>query len=209
MSAHAPIDWNIPARRAGFPGFVDSLFGPGLTTAELILQLGAALALTAGAAVAIAVSDLGWGPWQVAVIVWLVFDITGGVVTNATSSAKRWWHRPERRRLANDLRWSLAHFYMPLLMWTAFPSTYDWVFFAGSWGYLLVGTMVLGSADVYLRRPLAFVFYLVALALGLYVFPSERGTEWFIPVFYMKHFISHLLPEEPYRPSGVSPPVST
>ena len=160
--------------------------------------------LTAVAVAAIAVADLGWGPWQIAVTVWLVFDITGGVVTNGTSSAKRWWHRPERRRLANDLRWSLAHFYMPLLMWTAFPSTYDWVFFAGCWGYLLLGTVLLGSAPVYLRRPLAFALYLVALALGLYVFPFERGTEWFIPVFYMKHFISHLLPEEPYRPSEVS-----
>lgn len=39
---------------------------------------------------------LNWSLFQYAIAVILVFDIVGGIATNATSTAKRWYHRAER-----------------------------------------------------------------------------------------------------------------
>lgn len=37
---------------------------------------------------------IDWTPWQLGAIAILGFDLVGGVLTNATAAAKRWYHRP-------------------------------------------------------------------------------------------------------------------
>jgi len=36
--------------------------------------------------------------------------------------------------------------------------------------------------------------------LTINCFAAPQGLEWFLPLFYLKLLISHVLREEPYRP---------
>ena len=85
--------WEYPEPRTGWRGEFDRFMGPGATRAELALELG--FAVLGGAAMLIyALTSFPlWSIIQIGVAVLLAFDIAGGVVTNATSSAKRWYHR--------------------------------------------------------------------------------------------------------------------
>jgi hypothetical protein len=88
--------WDYPEPRAGWRGEFDRFIGPGTTRAELALDLGFAV-LGAGAMLVYALTSFPqWSIIQIGVAVLLAFDISGGVVTNATSSAKRWYHRAGR-----------------------------------------------------------------------------------------------------------------
>ncbi|MHA1379184.1 MAG: hypothetical protein ACTSRG_12450 [Candidatus Helarchaeota archaeon] len=37
---------------------------------------------------------------------------------------------------------------------------------------------------------------------NLYIFTPTIGLEWFVPVFFCKLLIAHILREEPYRPEN-------
>jgi len=194
------INWEYPKPRSkGFGGFIDKLVGPGATTAELWIQFGFAVA--AGLTVLFfgLQPEASWTGWQVVVASYLAFDICGGIGTNATSSAKRWWHRKERRHFKNDMKFILPHFYMPLMITLAFfPG--DWAFFFIIYGYLIFGAVTMAKLPLYLRRPVAMVLYTGALLMNAYLFEMPLLIAWFIPLIYLKLFIAHLLREEPYRP---------
>ncbi len=88
------IDWEPPQARAGLVGSWDKFVGPGATNAEELLQIGF------GAIIAAALIALFWlsgtaelSVWHWVFVVVLALDIGGGIVTNATSAAKRWYHR--------------------------------------------------------------------------------------------------------------------
>jgi hypothetical protein len=194
------IDWNYPSPRTGFAGFIDRLVGPGATRAELWIQFGFAVLAGLFIIVYSVVGDLGWSVWQTIVAGYLAFDICGGIATNATSSAKRWWHREERRTLRADMRFIIPHIYMPLLIMLAFmPGRWDFVFIV--YGYLIVGALIISRTQLYLRRPVSVIMYSIAIFGSMVLFSSSvRGVEWFIPLLFLKLFVSHLNFEEPYRP---------
>jgi hypothetical protein len=56
------------------------------------------------------------------------------------------------------------------------------------------------APPLYLKRPVALGLYVVALLLSLYAFDVPAGLAWFLPVFYLKLLVSHLLPEAPFAP---------
>lgn len=66
---------------------------------------------------------------------------------------------------------------------------------------MISSCLVLMSA-LYLQRPIALVMYAGALLLSLYWFEAPVGLEWFLPLFYLKLLVSHILREEPYRPES-------
>lgn len=196
----AYIDWNYPAPRAGFAGFIDKLVGPGATRAELWIQFG--FAVCAGLFVwAFSIfAQLGWGALQTVVAVYLAFDICGGIATNATSSAKRWWHRSERQNFWSKMKFITPHIYMPLLIMLVFLPG-NWLFLVLVYGYLLFGAIVIARTPLYLRRPVSLIMYCIAIFGSMVLFtPIARGIEWFIPLLFLKLFVSHLNQEEPYRP---------
>ncbi|WP_462323105.1 hypothetical protein [Halochromatium sp.] len=88
-----PIDWYVPQPRTGLAGALDKFIGPGATTAELLLQILAPLVAALAAPLYAALSGEDWSWFQYLLCAVLAFDMVGGVVTNATSSAKRWYHR--------------------------------------------------------------------------------------------------------------------
>ena len=87
------IDWETPEQSKGLGRVVDELIGPGATRAEIVLVF--VVGIIGGCAVIAYqyVVGLGWDLLQLIVGAIIAFDIAGGVIANATSTAKRWYHR--------------------------------------------------------------------------------------------------------------------
>ncbi|MEM9246668.1 MAG: hypothetical protein AAGA67_13145, partial [Cyanobacteria bacterium P01_F01_bin.153] len=75
------------------PGWLEQLIGPGATSAELAVQFIPAFGAAIAAPIYASTLPIDWSPWQLGAIAILGFDIAGGVLTNATAAAKRWYHR--------------------------------------------------------------------------------------------------------------------
>jgi hypothetical protein len=97
------IDWDPPQPRREWIGEYDKVVGPGQTGAEfwliLIPSVVAALAMAAGAHFL----GLNWNLPRYAIAMLMAFDLTGGVICNATNAAKRWYHRPGRARFSTSV----------------------------------------------------------------------------------------------------------
>lgn len=189
------IDWQYPEPR----GWFDRFIGPGVTRAELWLQFGVASLVAVALPMAAVVDNRGWTWWQLLLIAVIAFDLMGGVVTNATSTAKRWYHRPGQS-FNQHMGFILLHLLQPLVVVLAFDPG-NWLFVGGSFGYLVLASLLILRAPLYLQRPLALSLLVGGIFLSLYVLPVPLYFEWFLPVYYVKLLVSHLLYEEPYRPA--------
>ena len=194
------IDWTPPPPRPGLIGQWDSFIGPGATPAELTLIILAALAGGLLVPLYALGQQLGWTPWQLAVGALLGADLAGGVATNATTAAQRWYHRPGQGLRAH-LGFTAVHFIHPLLVAWLFRAG-DWVYFAAAYGYLLGASLLLLALPLYLQRSASLLLYLGGLLMSLYLVPATPGLEWFLPVFYLKLLVSHLVREAPFRPGA-------
>lgn len=194
------INWNMPLPRSGMAGALDRFVGPGATRAELALQFVLpVLAATAAPCYASRVTE-SWSWLQYLVCGLLAFDVAGGVVTNATSSAKRWYHRAGQG-FARQLGFVSLHLlHLGAVSWLYMSFDAGWLTVAGAG--LLGSAAVVLAVPQYLQRPVALTAYACALLLSMYVLQAPVGLEWFLPLFYLKLLVSHLPKEEPYRPSS-------
>lgn len=99
----------------------------------------------------------------------------------------------------------LIHIAQPTLVMLFFDPG-NWIFVAGSYGYLVVASVLILLSPLYLQRPLAGLLLLGGFFLSLYILPIPQHFEWFLLVFYTKLLSSHLLREEPYRPKSEALP---
>ncbi len=192
------IDGNCPAPRSGFLGCLDRITGPEATTAELLVQFIPPLIFALVAPIYAQTLSVDWTPWQLGLISLLGFDLVGGVLTNATSSAKRWFHRAEqtwRHHLA-FVSIHIMHIFLVAILFRGL----DWDFCLIVSSYLIVSSVLILQTPLYLQRPIAFGLYGLALLGNSYLFAPTVGLEWFLPLFFLKILISHLLKEAPYRP---------
>jgi len=196
------ISWTPPPARPGPAGWGDRFIGPGATAAEVWLQLGAALGLAALLlGFSLGAAEAPWSALQVGLLALLAVDMTGGVITNATSAAKRWYHRPGQGPGAH-LAFVLPHgAHLALLAW-AFPEM-GWSFALACFLYLVAAAGLVLLAPLYLQRPLALAVYVGALLLNLVLAPPA-ALAWVAPVFFLKLLVAHLLKEAPFRP-GAAP----
>lgn len=132
---------------------------------------------------------------QLAVAALLALDLVGGVVTNATAAAKRWYHRPGQG-FRQHFGFVAVHLHPFLVAWLFLDG--NWGFGAIVYGYLLLAALLILWPPLYIQRPLAMVLWLVGLLIGLYGVALPAGLEWFVPVFYLKLLVSHLLKELPF-----------
>lgn len=190
------IDWTQRPVRDGLNGALDRFIGPGATRAEIALSLGAALAAALLLLLVIAAQGLEWTPVQTLLGVLLAFDLAGGIATNATQSAKRWYHR-SGQGARQHLSFTALHGVHLLLVMFAFYAG-DWGYFGLSYGYLLGAALLIVGLPLALRRPVALLAALGGVLLSLYGLPAVAGLEWFLPAFYLKLLVAHLLREEPY-----------
>lgn len=185
--------------RPGPLGVVDRFAGPGATTAELLLQFSIPI-VTAGAAVVYAVYAVGtWTIVQYIFCAVMAFDIMGGIITNATSSGKRWYHR-NGQGFPQHLGFVTLHLvHLALVSWMFLGFDFCWLVAAGM--YLLVSSLTIVLSPLYLQRPIALLMYACSVLLALYVLASPEGLEWFLPLFYLKLLVAHLPKEMAYRPT--------
>lgn len=198
-ASEAAISWDHPAPQSAFDRFV----GPGATGAELALQFVPTALITAAWITVAIVADWGWSAVQLVVAAVVMLDMIGGVVTNATSAAKRWYHRPGQGSGAH-LGFVAIHFVQPLAVMLLFDR-WNWLFVGAAYGYLLLASLAILAVPLYLRRPLAGVLVVIGFFLAFYALPVPPRFEWFLPVFFVKILSSHLLREEPYRPASNTP----
>ena len=197
------INWQFPQPRSGLNGALDKFIGPGATPAEIWLELMPAL-LAAVAAPAWAIfSGQGWSTLQLIIAGVIAFDMVGGIATNATSTAKRWYHRPGQT-FRDHIGFTALHvLHLAVVAWLFRGG--DWVFALGASAFLLIAAAIILLVPLYLQRPTAFLLYALSLLLALYVFSPTPGLEWFLPFFYLQLLVSHLVREEPYRPASERP----
>jgi hypothetical protein len=195
VSTH--IEWSFPQPRRGVAGAVDRFFGPGTTRGEWWVQAMFVTLATVLLPLRALWAGVEWTPLQYAVAAWFAFDLTGGIVTNATSAAKRWYHREGQ---GFRQHFSLITPHVVYLLAVA------WLFRGGDWLYLGVGGLGLLAASalvlrlpLYLQRPVAVGLLAAAIVVNESV-PPTRGLEWFLPLLFFKLLVSHALREEPYRP---------
>jgi hypothetical protein len=190
----------IPPPRSGWKGQLDRFIGPGATNAEVVLQLVPSVIAAIAAPLYALHLPMQWSPWQLGLIAILGFDLVGGVLANATAAAKRWYHRPGQgwRQHMTFVGVHLVHIGVVALL---FRGT-DWFFFAGVSGYLLLTSGLILTSPLYLQRPIALGLYGLALLGDRYLVPPTPGLEWFLPLFFLKLLVSHLLDEIPYLPGN-------
>lgn len=182
--------------RGGFGGLVDRLVGPGATKAELLLQfVPAFVAMVAAPAYALTLR-VQWTQLQLGFMALLAFDLVGGVLTNATSTAKRWYHRPGQG-LRQHLAFVSVHLIHVLLVALLFRAG-DWGFWLVTSGYLLGASVLILRSPLYLQRPVAQGLYGLSLLGNCYLVSPTSGLEWFLPFLFLKILVSHLLQETPY-----------
>lgn len=196
------IDWQIPAARAGYKGKLDKLIGPGATRAEKNVQTYIPFIAAGILAFCVYQTGIDWSWVQYLVAILLTVDMLGGVITNATSSAKRWFHR-EGEGFKQHMSFISIHF-IQLTIFSYFFLEFDLWWIASAGAYMLLASAAILLTPLYLQRPIALTLYSGSLILSLYVFETAVGLEWFLPVFYLKLLISHILREEPYRPEHES-----
>lgn len=184
--------------RPGLPGLLDRMMGPGATTAESTLTICWALAGTAAVVGYALGTNLGWSFVQLSVVALIAFDVAGGLVDNASNSAKQWFHRPGQGT-RQHLTFVSAHVH-PFVLALLFPA-FGWGAAAALYAYLVAAALAVVLVPLYLKRPVAFALYCGAVFVGLYAFSVPPGLEWFVPFFFLKLLLAHLLPEEAYRPS--------
>lgn len=194
------IEWIPPEPRPGLAGAWDKFIGPGATDAEQWLQLVGALGLTAVLTLLNITqrSELNWSIGQWLVFLLFAFDLSGGIVTNATSAAKRWYHRAGQRFIDHFGFVAVHGIHLAVVAWLFRDG--DWLYFAVYCGWLLVGTAVILRTPLYLQRPLALLLFSGSLLLNNSIILPTIGLGWFIPFFFLKLLVAHLVPEAPFQP---------
>ena len=139
-----------------------------------------------------------------AVIAGFALDIAGGVVTNATGSAKRWYHR-RGQGFWEHLGFVSVHLLHILLVGSLYLGfDLEWILLASA--FLLAAAAAILAVPQYLQRPVAHAGYALGVLVSLYLLDAPRGLEWFLPLLYLKVLLSHLVREEPYRPARAAAP---
>jgi len=136
------------------------------------------------------IKEWNWNLVQVIVAFLLAMDMLGGILTNATSSGKRWFHR-KGHSFKSHMTFILLHV-VQLVAVMAFFDMGNWRFVFLSYSYLLAASYIIGKVHLYLQRPVAMGLTAIGICLSLYVIPVPLHFEWFLPFFYIKLLLSHL-----------------
>ncbi|WP_420631324.1 hypothetical protein [Candidatus Leptofilum sp.] len=194
------ISWTPPKPRDGLAGTWDKFIGPGATDAEQWLQLLGALGLTAVLTLINITqrAELKWSTLQWVVFLLFAFDLSGGIITNATATAKRWYHRAGQQFIHHFGFVAVHGIHLAAVAWLFRGG--DWLYFGVYFGYLLVGTAVILRTPLYLKRPMTLLLYSGILLLNSGVILPSPGLGWLIPFFFLKLLVAHLLPEAPFQP---------
>ena len=179
--------------RTGLAGYWDRLIGPGATTAEQGLIAVVAL----GGALAQWIAGRQLQPdgaiWLHLLAALLMLDVLGGVVANATASARRWYHRPgqgARQHLA-----FIALHGLHLALVAAVFRSGDGVWFVIVYTALMCGAALTVALPTHLKRPTALALVSALVILESFWLTPTALLPWFLPLLFLKLMYSHLVPD--------------
>lgn len=172
--------------------------GPGKSRSESVVEvlglLGCAALLAAGLWGSLTAH--AWSTAQLVVVALVGLDLVGGVLTNATNAAKRWYHRPGPAARRARLLFVSAHLVHLAAMGLIVLSG-DLAWTLANAALLLGGAVVVEFAPVHLRRPVAMALLMAAVLVNLFWLPVPAALAWFAPLFFLKLLVGHLVPEAP------------
>ncbi len=189
-------NWEYPEPREGIAGQWDKFIGPGATAGEQLIALIPASLAALAIVVYAFVKDFNWTIFQYSIAFLLTFDMIGGVLTNATSAAKRWYHREGETR-AKHLGFIAIHIFQIVLVSWLFRD-FDLQYIIGVFLYLMLSAAIVTQVPLRIQRSAALLLVCGSIVLSLYIYSPTSGFEWFIPVLFIKLLVSHLTIEEPY-----------
>lgn len=202
MRTDLRISWETPATPPGLAGRLERFMGPGKTRSESAVEtvglIGCALLLAAGLWESGAA--LEWTAGQLVVVALAGLDLIGGVLTNATNAAKRWYHRADRGARRARLVFVSAHL-LHLAAVGLYVLSGDLAWTAGNAVLLLGGAAAVEFAPVHLRRPVSMAVLMAAVLVNLFWLPVPAALAWFAPLFFLKLLVCHLVPEAPLERS--------
>jgi len=191
------IDWQ-------YEGATDYSAGTGAYPTERMLAMLAALVVPGFVIYLIVSGQVDWNVLQVIVVMLMAIDISGGLVANALNSCKRFYHtppKPSEGRLGVILKhpvvFSLLHVH-PIVAGLLLDE-WNWLYGVSWYGFFLVAVGMVLFAPLYLRRPLAMLWIMIAVLVNFYVIVPVEGLEWLMPLLFIKIIYGHLVREEPYR----------
>ena len=167
------------------------LIGPDSTPAE---SRGAIICGLVGAAVAVVLAVVRTDeitPVGVAVLGVLAADVVGGVWANATSSTRRWYHRP-CAGFWSGVGFEILHVHPFVVAWVV-PG-FGWVPAAVLYLGTLVAYVAVDRAPAGLSAPAASVGALAVFTAVLATYPVLAGIEWFVPAYLLKLLVGHAVP---------------
>jgi hypothetical protein len=198
MHPDLTVDWAIPPTSPGLSGRVERFMGPGKSGSETLVEtLGGALCFCCIVALAAADESVrGWSSLQIGLVVVLALDLVGGALTNATNSAKRWYHRPGRGRRRGRLLFLVVHLlHLAVVAFVLLPSDLTWWWTHLS--LLAVAAVAVEWVPVEVKRPVAVASLICAVAVGQVIAPLDGVLALFPVLFYVKLVLGHLVPEAP------------
>ncbi|MFI6985905.1 hypothetical protein ACIBSV_46100 [Embleya sp. NPDC050154] len=198
MRADLRISWEIPATPPGLAGRLERFMGPGKSRSESVVEtlgfLGCAALLAAGLWTSEAAHH--WSTAQLVVVVLAGLDLIGGVLTNATNAAKRWYHRADPGARRARLLFVSAHLiHLAAMGLVVLSGDLAWILTNAA--LLLGGAPVVEFAPVHVRRPVAMALVTAAVLVNLFWVSVPAALAWFAPLFFLKLLVCHLVPEAP------------
>ncbi|MGW5067531.1 hypothetical protein ACWEQJ_15665 [Streptomyces cyaneofuscatus] len=198
MRTDLKVDWRIPPSPPGWTGRLERFMGPGRTRAESVVEAGGgiAVALVLAAFLWRVDSRPDWSALQWAVVAVVGLDLIGGVLTNASNAAKRWYHRQNPRGRRSRLTFVGMHtLHLAAIGLVVLDG--DWIWTLGNAAALLMGAVLVEFAPVALTRPVAMACYMAAVLLNLGWLEVPAALAWFAPLFFLKLLVCHLVAEAP------------
>jgi hypothetical protein len=159
------------------------LIGPSATTGELAVGWTAAIMAGAAQAAWIVFAAPSWSLVQMVIAVLFALDIGGGVVVNATTSARNWWHRPGQG-LPRQLAFFAAHVHPFIVAWLW--ASYGWVEAASLYASMLAMACIALKCPARLARPVSLGLGSIGIVLAITVLRMPPGLEWLAALYYVK-----------------------
>jgi hypothetical protein len=200
------VDWEVPPTPDGPAGRLERFMGPGKSRAESAVEIGGGV-LCAGLLAAGLWSPAAdgvresWSTVQLVVVALAGLDLIGGILTNATNAAKRWYHRQAAHARRSRLVFVGAHLlHLAVVGTVVLEGDAGWAL--GNAGLLLGGAAAVEFAPVHLKRPVAVGLWTAAVLVNLFWLTVPLALMWFAPLFFLKLLVCHLVPEAPLRSRG-------
>jgi hypothetical protein len=187
-----------------YEGKTDYSSGTGAYTTEKVLGLSSSFVIPGFLLFHLKETAIAWSIWQILIALLLAFDVSGGLVSNALNSCKRFYHTPPKPIegklgivMKHPVIFSVLHIH-PIIASLIYGDQ-DWSYGLTWYALFLVSVAIVLITPLYLKRPVSMLLIMLSVLVNFYVVEPVPGFEWLMPLLFIKIVYGHLVREEPYR----------